>query len=131
MIRTRQISLLGSAIALTVGALGFATPAQADTACPVNSICTYSSADLSGEPAIIAASDIEAAKTNGVVLPAGARSFVNQTEFTVRYGTARKVTCVRYPCYQYTTLGKLAPGAHTSLLPNTQTSLKIGQDLGD
>ncbi|MGK5630446.1 peptidase inhibitor family I36 protein [Streptomyces sp. URMC 123] len=139
MIRKRAIAVLGSAAGLMLGAVGFAAPAQsaaapaapAAPACPANSLCTYSGADLTGTLTVIPATTIVRADQNGVAVPNSAKSAVNRTDFTVRYGPAHEVVCVRYPCYQYGTVGTMAPGARVGTLPATEGQLKVGQDLGN
>lgn len=131
MVRKRSLALAGSALTLVLGAVGFTAPAQAAPSCPAGSLCTYSGTGLSGAVTVIPASDMEKAGTNGVKLPASARSFANGTHFTLRYGPARKVTCVRFPCYQYVTVGKVASGAQLRSLPSPGGTVTVGQDLGD
>ncbi|MFG2490347.1 peptidase inhibitor family I36 protein [Streptomyces caniferus] len=131
MIRKREKSLTSIAVALVLGAVGFTAPAQAAPSCPQESLCSYSGPGLSGDVTMVPASNIERAGTNGVQLPASARSFFNGTHFTLRYGPARQATCVRFPCYQYATLGKITPGAQVQNLPAAASGVTVGQDLGD
>ncbi|PBC87000.1 Peptidase inhibitor family I36 [Streptomyces sp. 2224.1] len=131
MFRKREKASASFVVALVLGAVGFTTPAQAAPSCPGESLCSYSGTGLSGDVTVIPASNIEKAGTDGVKLPTSARSFVNGTHFTLRYGPARRAICVRFPCYQYATLGKIAPGAQLSSLPNAERALTVGEDFGD
>ncbi|MEW1748978.1 peptidase inhibitor family I36 protein [Streptomyces angustmyceticus] len=131
MSRQRERSLTSIALALVLGALGFTAPAQAAPSCPAESLCSYSGSALSGRLTVVPASSIERAGTRGVQLPASARSFFNGTHFTVRYGPARQATCVRFPCYQYATLGKVTPGAQLRSLPYAASAVTVGRDYGN
>ncbi|MEU6328407.1 peptidase inhibitor family I36 protein [Streptomyces sp. NPDC047049] len=131
MFRKREKVLASFAGALAFGAVGFTAPAQAAPNCPGESLCSYSGPGLSGDVTVIPASNIEQAGTDGVKLPTSARSFVNGTRFTLRYGPARRAICVRFPCYQYATVGKIAPGAQLPSLPYAERALTVGEDFGD
>lgn len=130
MFRKREKAFASFAVALLLGAVGSTTPAQAAQSCPAGSLCSYSGPALSGDITVIPTSNIEKAGTDGVKLLASARSFVNGTHFTLRYGPARRAICVRFPCYQYATLGKIAPGAQLPSLPYAASALTVGQDFG-
>ncbi|MGW2916825.1 peptidase inhibitor family I36 protein [Streptomyces angustmyceticus] len=131
MSRQRERSLASVSLVLVLGVLGFAAPAQAAPSCPAQSLCSYSGSSLSGRVTVVPASSIERAGTRGVQLPASARSFFNRTHFTIRYGPARQATCVRFPCYQYVTLGKVAPGSQLRSLPYAASTLVVGRDYGN
>ncbi|MFF8785159.1 hypothetical protein [Streptomyces sp. NPDC015125] len=131
MFRKREKALASFAAALALGAVGFTTPAQAALNCPEESLCSYSEPALSGDVTVIPASNIEKAGTDGVKLPTSAQSFVNGTHFTLRYGLTRRAICVRFPCYQYSTLGRIAPGAQLPSLPYAERGLTVGQDFGN
>ncbi|MGX1761972.1 peptidase inhibitor family I36 protein [Streptomyces lydicus] len=131
LFRKREKAFASFAVALVLGAVGSTPPAQAASRCPEESLCSYSGPGLSGDVTVIPASHIEKAGADGVKLPTSARSFANGTHFTLRYGPARRAICVRFPCYQYATLGKIAPGAQLPSLPHAERTLTVGRDFGN
>ncbi|MFI6585371.1 peptidase inhibitor family I36 protein [Embleya sp. NPDC050493] len=134
MMRKLATIAAGAAAGTLLGALAPAPAARADVgdaaACPAASLCVYTGDNLTGTRTVVPARVIEDRGDAGYTVTGPVLSVANRTGFPVLHGVSHPVLCIRFPCYQYTVLGRIDTGQDLTDVDWAGQPLVVGRDYG-